>query len=451
MRSLLTIVFTASISQLSFGQTYPIGSRSITFTDPDRNNRSIPTDIYYPAVSAGSNAAVAEGEFPVVVFGHGFAMTVNAYQNWWEHLVPLGYIVALPKTEGGSIFNAPNHGAFGLDLAFLAQRIQADNDNPSSPFNGHVRQRAALIGHSMGGGASFLGGAGNTNIRCIVGLAPAETNPPASEAAANVTVPTLILHGTSDNVTPEDEHALLIHNGLQNSCRNYVRIDNGAHCYFANSNFECDLGENAVGGGGSLSRIEQQQVSFAVTEPWLRYFLFDDCSAFNDFVAEMGTNPDLGTNIYGCPNEAPIISENQGVLQSTAAPNYQWYLNGEPIDGQTAQQHTYTGAGSYQVGTINVGTCPVFSNTIVITPTGISENSRDFVLMQQRSSVMLQVNGSHRDLVAEWYDISGRLLGSKAFGDVTEGSQLPLIKPDYQGLKLLRIITPDGQRVFKVF
>jgi predicted dienelactone hydrolase len=183
MRILSALLLAASLAQFSVAQNFPIGSRSITFTDPDRNNRSVPTDIYYPAAAAGANAAVAEGEFPVVVFGHGFAMTVNAYQNWWEHLVPLGFIVALPTTEGGTIFPPPNHGNFGGDLAFLARRLQADNDNASSPFFGHVMQRAALMGHSMGGGASFLGAANNTDIKCVVGLAPAQTNPEASAAA----------------------------------------------------------------------------------------------------------------------------------------------------------------------------------------------------------------------------------------------------------------------------
>jgi len=413
-----------------------------------RGNRSIPTEVYYPAVTSGANAAVAEGEFPVISFGHGFTMAVSAFSNWRDFLVPLGYIVAMPTTEGST---SPNHGNFGADLAFLAAKLQADNTNAASPFFGKVRQRAALMGHSMGGGASFLGAANNTGIQCVVGLAPAETNPEASVAATNVTVPSLILHGTSDNVTPEAGHALLIYQGLVNSCSNYVRITNGSHCFFANGNFLCDFGEGAVGGPGSLSRANQHIISYAVTEPYLRYFLYDDCAAYDEFLSEIQTNPGLGNNIYGCPNDAPVITESSGTLSSTLAPNYQWYLNGEPIDGETGQQLTYSGAGTYQVGTVNVGTCPVLSNSIVITPTGIVENSRDFVLMQQRNSVTVQVNGAHRDLVAEWYDISGRLLSSKAFGDVTEGSQLSLIKPDHQGLKLLRIITPESQRVFKVF
>lgn len=449
MKRLLPLLILVISGHAIIAQNYPIGSRSITFTDPDRNNRSIPTEVYYPAVAAGANAAVAEGEFPVVVFGHGFTMAVGAYQNWWEHLVPLGYIVALPTTEGG-LLPGPNHGNFGGDLAFLAAKIQADNADIASPFFGKVRQRAALMGHSMGGGASFLGAANNTNIQCVVGMAPAETNPSAVAAAASITVPSLILYGTEDLVTPEASHSLLIHNAVASSCKSYVRITGGAHCYYANYNFFCATGETNTA-VLDMERAAQQAMSYAVVTPFLHYFLYDDCTGYPDYKAEMQTNPGFANNIYGCPNEAPVITENGGLLTSTEAGSYQWYLNGEPIGGETTQTHTYSGAGSYQVGTLNVGTCPVLSNTIVITPTGIVENSSDFVLMQQRDHVFLGVNSAHRDLRAEWYDISGRMLSSKAFGTVAEGSQLSIPKPSHNGLKLLRIITPESQRVFKVF
>ena len=106
-----------------FGQ-FPIGSTTITFNDPARSGgfgsgggagRQIQTEIYYPAIAAGTNATVATGVFPVITFGHGFAMSWDAYQNIWEHYVPLGYIVVFPRTEG-SIFPSPSHGDFGLDL-----------------------------------------------------------------------------------------------------------------------------------------------------------------------------------------------------------------------------------------------------------------------------------------------------------------------------------------------
>ena len=450
MKNFFTALILLASCDASLAQPYSIGSRTITYNDPARNNRAIATEVYYPAASAGSNVPVSAGEFPVVVFGHGFAMAVGAFQNWREFLVPLGYIVAFPTTEG-SLIPAPNHGNFGGDLAFLAQKIQAENANASSPLFNHVLQRAALMGHSMGGGASFLGSSNNTNIKCIVGLAPAETDPLASVAAADVTVPALILHGNSDNVTVEADHALLIFNGLQNSCRNYVRILNGSHCYFANSNFNCDFGETSVGGAGSLSRVQQQAISYAVVEPWLRYFLWDDCSAFADFTNEVGTNPGLGTNILSCPNDAPVIVDNNGALESTVGPNYQWYLDGQPLNGEVQQQHTYSQTGTYQVGVVNVGTCEVLSNEIIISPTGITEDSNAFRLIQNRANVSIQLNSDARQLRTEWIDLSGKLLSSQSFADQKAGATITIALPDYQSLKLLRIVSAENQRVFKVF
>ena len=61
-------------------QGFLVGYRQITFTDPSRSNRSIPTDVYYPATSSGTNAPIASGAFPVLVLGHGFVMDVSAYR-----------------------------------------------------------------------------------------------------------------------------------------------------------------------------------------------------------------------------------------------------------------------------------------------------------------------------------------------------------------------------------
>lgn len=99
-------------------QPFQIGHRQITYQDPARGNRNIQTEIYYPAATAGNNVSVETGAFPVIVFGHGFAMAWDAYQNIWEDLVPQGYIIAFPRTEG-SLIPAPDHDAFGKDLAFL--------------------------------------------------------------------------------------------------------------------------------------------------------------------------------------------------------------------------------------------------------------------------------------------------------------------------------------------
>ncbi len=148
----LTLAFATLLSQ---AQPFAIGSRNITFNDPARGGRAIACEIYYPASAAGTNQPVALGRFPVLAFGHGFVMGVNAYYNLRDAFVPQGYILVLPTTEGGF---SPSHGNFGLDLAYVITAMQQRGSDPISPFFERVASTAAIMGHSMGGGASFPGG-----------------------------------------------------------------------------------------------------------------------------------------------------------------------------------------------------------------------------------------------------------------------------------------------------
>ena len=149
--ALLLLVILSGYS--ASAQNFAVGSTTVTFNDPSRSNRAIETDIYYPATSAGSNKTVATGQFPVIVFGHGFVMSVAAYQNIWSALVPQGYIVALPKTEGSIL---PNHTNFGRDLAYVVSALQQAGTTSGNIFNGKITATSAVMGHSMGGGAAML-------------------------------------------------------------------------------------------------------------------------------------------------------------------------------------------------------------------------------------------------------------------------------------------------------
>ena len=124
---LVIIVFPSLISA-----QYQVGHYNITFEDPRRANRNIDTEIYYPATISGDSTLTAIGEFPVIIFGHGFVMTWDAYQNLWEEFVPKGYIMVFPKTEG-SLFST-NHQEFGWDLQFLVTKIQDEGQNIASPI-----------------------------------------------------------------------------------------------------------------------------------------------------------------------------------------------------------------------------------------------------------------------------------------------------------------------------
>ena len=139
-------------STLIYAQ-HSIGNYSTEFLDSSRSNRSIPVEIYYPSISDGISTQVELGQFPIIIFGHGFLMSFSAYQNFWEEFVPRGYIIVFPRTEEGLV---NDHQEFGWDLQFLVTKMQEEGVNSNSPIFGAVDNNTALMGHSMGGGAAFL-------------------------------------------------------------------------------------------------------------------------------------------------------------------------------------------------------------------------------------------------------------------------------------------------------
>lgn len=299
MKLKISTLLIVSICWFSAMAQYQVGSTTITFTDASRSNRQIETAVYYPATTSGVNASAATGVFPVITFGHGFAMTWDAYQDIWEHYSALGYIVAFPKTES-SLFPSPSHSNFGLDLAFVSDAIQSENSNTSSILFQKVSPNAAIMGHSMGGGATILAGANNSTIKTIIGLAPAETNPSAIAAAANVTVPTIIFSGTQDGVTPPNDHHIPIYDGIAANCKAFVSIVGGGHCYFANSNFNCDFGETTSSTGISITRTEQQSRTFSLLDLWLDSYLRNNSASYTSFLNSLNATPTTITGQTTC-------------------------------------------------------------------------------------------------------------------------------------------------------
>ncbi len=286
------LVFCISLLSLcAEAQPYSIGSTTITFTDPSRGNRAIETDVYYPATANGANTPLGGSSttrFPVIAFGHGFVMTVGAYQNIWSALVPQGYIVALPKTEGSL---APNHTNFGKDLAYVIAALKTNGNTSGNFFFNRIAAPSAVMGHSMGGGAAFLALQYSTQISAVIGLAPAETNPAASTAAGTSTLPALVFAGANDCVTPAAQHSGLIYNTSTSACKQYVNIIGGSHCQFANSNFNCSFGESTCAPGPSISRSTQQNIFNTYLLPWLKFRLNADCQGWYQFQSLASADP----------------------------------------------------------------------------------------------------------------------------------------------------------------
>lgn len=358
---------------------YNVGHTTITFQDPNRGNRNILTEIYYPTNGpAGNNVAIANDTFPVLVFGHGFVMAWSAYQNIWDSLVPKGYIMAFPRTEGNAF--STNHQRFGWDLQYLVGAMQAQGANSNSVLYQGVAQATAIMGHSMGGGAGFLAADslcrhGSPLLRALVGLAPAESTSngvSSIRSAQSVTVPSLILSGSQDGVTPPNVHHLPMYDSLAASCKTFVSITGGAHCYFANSNFNCDFGEATSSSGISISRAEQQAMMLDYVVPFLDYWLKYDCMASAALMDSL--NLSNRTTFQQSCTPSLVIDTTVTTMGMTLTANannaqYQWFQCGAminpPIAGATNASYTASAAGSYSVQ-IQQHHCQAMSSCITL-------------------------------------------------------------------------------------
>jgi len=333
MRSSL-LFFCCLLSSVMSAQ-FAVGHLSTTFTDPARSNRAISVEIYYPAVTAGDNVSLADGTFPFVVFGHGFVMDYTAYQNITDVLVAEGYVLIYVETEGGF---APVHNDFGLDLAFMADHFYDESANAASLFYNHLVDRCAIMGHSMGGGSTWLAASTSESVDCIAGLAPAETNPSAIAAASNVIVPALVFSGSSDAVTAPATNHTPIYEGTASACKYFVNIIDGSHCGYADSGSLCDFGEFGFNG---LSREEQQSITHALLLAYFDYYLRDNAAGLA--VIQNYDSPQSNTETQIECLSSVAHAEAQGLLVFPNPCSEPLFLQGDTSGSKTYRVMDLTG------------------------------------------------------------------------------------------------------------
>ncbi len=307
---------TLLLSATLYSQPFLVGHIQQTFVDASRGNRNITSEIYYPANVAGNNVALAAGQFPVLVFGHGFVMSWSSYDNLWNGIVPNGFIMVFPTTETSF---APSHLDFGKDLAFLIGAMKNESLNSASPFYNSVAPTSAVMGHSMGGGAAFLAIQFDPTITAIATLAAAVTNPSSTTASSSITIPGLVISGGNDCVAPAPQNQLLMYDSLASSCKSFVSIDGGSHCQFANYNFFCSTGEATCSPQPTISASAQNTTTLDALIPWLNFYLLNSCAAGNQFQNFISSGLGISSR-QNCSLLCTNVSENE-VMNFNLFPN----------------------------------------------------------------------------------------------------------------------------------
>jgi dienelactone hydrolase len=201
-----------------------VGLRVLRFTDASRfirlpegtiEPRSLLTYVRYPAwgnphVTDARNAPAATGPFPLVVFGHGFAIAPNLYRRLLQAWARAGYVVAAPvfplenpEAPGGpdesDLVNQP------ADMRFVISRMLAASTAPAGPLRGLIDPTRVAVSGQSDGGDTALAVAYDQRLRdrrvgAAIVLSGAELPGLGGFTFAPGTPPLLATQGTADTV-----------------------------------------------------------------------------------------------------------------------------------------------------------------------------------------------------------------------------------------------------------
>ncbi|WP_353931828.1 alpha/beta hydrolase [Okeanomitos corallinicola TIOX110] len=208
----------------------------------EKRQRNIPVDIYW------SNSANTKK--PVIVFSHGYGSVRTDLKYLAEHLTSHGYVVAALEHPGSNFTANQNKGSFQAqefvdrpqDVSFVIDELAKINQATDNPLQGKLAtNNVMVVGYSFGGttALALAGGEFQTSslresceqnidklnlvqgfmcqakdlpensyqlrderVKKIVALTPATSFLFGETGLSKVQVPTLILTGSTDSITP---------------------------------------------------------------------------------------------------------------------------------------------------------------------------------------------------------------------------------------------------------
>jgi dienelactone hydrolase len=159
--------------------------------------------------------AAADGPFPLVVFGHGFAVTPYLYARLLQSWARAGYVVAAPVFPLGNADapGGPNESDLvnqPPDMSFVISRLLAAAGAASGPFAGLIDPRAVAVSGQSDGGDTALAAAYDSHYRdpriaAAAILSGAEIPGASGYAFPPGEPPLLATQGTADTINTPAE------------------------------------------------------------------------------------------------------------------------------------------------------------------------------------------------------------------------------------------------------
>ena len=148
--------------------TFAEPGRTVTYPGQAPKRRTVTTVIRYPAALPSGRTDVrrappdrAHGPFPLIVFGHGFAVTPATYYRLLRAWARAGYVVAAPvfplenaHAPGGPTESDLPHQPH--DMSVVISGMLAASSDPHSLLHSMINRRAVAAGGQSDGGVTAL-------------------------------------------------------------------------------------------------------------------------------------------------------------------------------------------------------------------------------------------------------------------------------------------------------
>lgn len=229
--------------------------------------------IYYP----DSNNQIPQSAVPcpIVVFGHGYLMSIDRYYSYAQHLASWGYVVVLPTISNP--FPIPEHYTRAHSMVDAARWTANKNFVIGDIFYNKLNSyNWGFVGHSMGGGIALL--AADTfklydTLKAVVSFASPQTTPQTH--SENLLLPKMILAGSIDNIAPWQQIRQAY---WQNAPAPgvFAVIAGANHGYFMDYSYSYENG-----GTATISRGLQQKISRRYMTAYFERYLHNDTSNWN--------------------------------------------------------------------------------------------------------------------------------------------------------------------------